>query len=142
MWILELITDDELREAFPIFHELRYTVSEERFFERLAVLRRRGYRVFAGRDSADDRIIAYAGVEITETMRGRELFVHELVTSERVRSRGYGAAMMAYLEDFARANDCDILALTSNVARESAHRFYETKVGMKRVSYLFRKELR
>ncbi len=142
MWILELTTDAELREAFPVFHELRYYVSEERFFERLASMRPRGYRVFAVRDGAQDQIVAYAGVEITETMRGRQLYVHEMVTTERARSKGYGAAMMAYLEEFARSNDCDILALSSNVAREGAHRFYETKIGMTRTSYLYRKELR
>lgn len=142
MWIHELTTDDELREAFPVFHELRYYVDEKRYFERLAAMRPRGYRVFGVRDGTGDPIVAYAGVEITETMRGRQLYVHEVVTTRRARSKGYGAALMAYLEDFARANDCDILALSSNVAREAAHRFYETKIGMTRTSYLFRKELR
>lgn len=140
MHIVELITDDELREAFPVFHELRYYIDEQRFFERLAVMRPRGYRSFVLRDG--DQIVAYAGVEITESMRGRQLYIHEMVTTERVRSQGYGAAMMAYLEDLARQNECDILVLSSNTARERAHRFYETKIGMTRTSYLFRKELR
>jgi GNAT superfamily N-acetyltransferase len=140
MLIVELTNDDELREAFPVFHELRFYVDERRFFERLAVMRPRGYRSFVVRD--EGQVVAYAGVEITETMRGRQLYVHEMVTTEQVRSQGYGAAMMAYLEDFARQNECDILTLSSNVAREGAHRFYETKIGMTRTSYLFRKELR
>lgn len=142
MRIEELTTEADFREAFPVFKELRPYVDEARFFERLKVMLPRGYRLFTLRDGIDNCVVAVAGVELTETMRGRQLHVHELITTETVRSKGYGAAMMHYLEQYARSQECDILELSSNVTREDAHRFYESKIGMMRTSYLFRKQLR
>jgi GNAT superfamily N-acetyltransferase len=55
---------------------------------------------------------------------GRVLYVDDLVTDERTRSRGYGSRLIARLKEEARAHGCSEIQLISNVKREGAHRFY------------------
>jgi len=54
----------------------------------------------------------------------RILYVDDLSTDERERSRGYGRALIEWLKEEARENGCRELQLDSGVQRERAHRFY------------------
>lgn len=42
-----------------------------------------------------------------------------------LRSRGIGARMLAYVEDYAKTHGVGLIELTSNNTRPDAHRFYE-----------------
>jgi GNAT superfamily N-acetyltransferase len=55
---------------------------------------------------------------------GRHLYVDDLVTADAHRSKGAGAAMIAWLKAYARGNGCSQLHLDSGVQRFGAHRFY------------------
>ena len=55
---------------------------------------------------------------------GRLMYVDDLVTDERVRSRGYGSQLVARMREEARALGCSEIQLISRVTREQAHRFY------------------
>jgi GNAT superfamily N-acetyltransferase len=46
------------------------------------------------------------------------------VTDETARSRGHGEAMLNWLIDYARRENCDEFHLDSGVQRFGAHRFY------------------
>ena len=61
------------------------------------------------------------------------------VIREDCRGQGIGKAMLAEAEDLLRSQGCALLEVTSNVARESAHRFYETQ-GWQRSSYRFSRD--
>jgi hypothetical protein len=54
------------------------------------------------------------------------------------RSRGYGAALLLWLAEFAAKEGCKQLHLDSGVQRKDAHRFYERE-GMKLASFHFSK---
>ncbi len=56
------------------------------------------------------------------------------------RSGGIGARMMAFAEDYARANGAAAMELTSNKTRMNAHRFYE-RLGFSRSHEGFKKKL-
>jgi len=43
------------------------------------------------------------------TFEGLHLYVDDLVTDERLRSRGVGRALMEHLQGLARAADCEVL---------------------------------
>lgn len=58
------------------------------------------------------------------TFHGRRCYLDDLVTVENERGKGYGAAMLGWVEEVARADDCDTLSLDSGVQRAGAHRFY------------------
>jgi GNAT superfamily N-acetyltransferase len=82
-----------------------------------------GYRLAAVLE--DDVVRAVAGYRAHGTLyAGRVLMLDDLVSDERARSHGHGAALLAWLRDEARALGCAELHLLSNVVRERAHRFY------------------
>jgi len=82
-----------------------------------------GWELLALREAGTVRAVATYRVMNT-LYCGRMLYVDDLVTDERLRSRGYGARLVARLKDEARALGCTQLQLISNVKREDAHRFY------------------
>lgn len=140
MEIAELQTEDEFREAFPVMHELRPHLTEESFLSITSDMVWDGYRLFAGRQNG--RIVALAGVAVCLNLyHGRHLWVYDLVTTASARSQGLGQQLLQWLEELARSERCERLALCSGVQRKDAHRFYEEKMGYERASYLYVKQL-
>jgi GNAT superfamily N-acetyltransferase len=83
-----------------------------------------------------------AGVGIQVNMYyGRHLWVYELVTHREHRSQGYGREMMEFLEGWAAERDCELIALSSGLQREDAHRFYEERAAMEPASYVYKKSV-
>jgi len=74
------------------------------------------------------------------TFEGLHLYVDDLVTDERQRSRGVGKALMGHLQDLARAARCEATTLDSGTQRAQAHKFY-FREGMVVSSFHFRKPL-
>jgi len=71
------------------------------------------------------RVLGLAVFRVIEkTFTGRELYCDDLVTDERLRSRGVGHSLVAYLDRVARERGCDVLALDSGTQRQQAHKFY------------------
>jgi GNAT superfamily N-acetyltransferase len=60
--------------------------------------------------------------------------VENVVVDAEARSSGIGEHLMAAATDFARRRGCYKLALTSNLARPRAHKFYE-RLGWKRTHF-------
>lgn len=144
MRVVELRSDDELREAFALFRELRpgdpLFAREAEYLERARRLLAGGYRLFGVRDG--DALVSVAGVELSDNLHaGRNACVQELVTTAAARSRGYGRRLMEFIEAFARDQACREVHLTSALARDDAHRFYERRLGYDRVAFKFRKAL-
>jgi GNAT superfamily N-acetyltransferase len=138
--VRELGTEDEMRAVYPLMAELRPQVTEERYLALLRSMVQEGYRLFALRDAGIE--VALAGVGVgTNLYFGRYMWVFDLITSDRVRSRGYGRALLEHVERVARDEGCEMVALSSGVQRTDAHRFYEQHMGYERASYVFRKSL-
>lgn len=55
---------------------------------------------------------------------GKHIYIDDLVTAERHRSRGAGAKLMEWFKSYARSQGCDQLHLDSGVQRYAAHGFY------------------
>ncbi len=141
MQIVELTTEAELREAYPVMHELRTHLSEDEYLALLAEMRPVGYRMLAVRDDRG-RIVALAGIAAQVNFYyGHFIWVFDLITTATARSHGYGEVLMRHIEELARADGRKVIALTSGVQRLDAHRFYEQRIGMERVSYTFKKTL-
>jgi GNAT superfamily N-acetyltransferase len=139
--VKELTTDEEFRRAYPVMNELRtHLMSVDEYEVTLGEMRAGGYRLFAAVDG--NSYVALAGIAIrTNFYYGRFLYVYDLVTSEAERSKGHGKLLLDHLEGLARADGCETIALSSGVQRKDAHRFYETKMGYDRPSYVFKKAL-
>ena len=140
MNIRELTTEDDFRAAYDVMHELRTDVDEDEYLELLAEMRPRGYRLIAAEE--DGRIVALAGIgQGVNFYYRRYIWVYDLITSESVRSQGYGLALLEYLEELAREEGCQTLALASGLQRVDAHRFYLDKAGLEKKSFTFSKTL-
>jgi GNAT superfamily N-acetyltransferase len=115
--------DPRLAEIYPVMHELRTELSEERFNQLYAEGYALGYRVVGLFDEGECR--AAAGYHFTHGfVNGRFVYVDDLITSEAHRSKGYGKAMNDYLLGVAREAGCEKLQLDSGTWRTNAHKFY------------------
>jgi GNAT superfamily N-acetyltransferase len=140
MKIVALTTENELRAAYPVMQELRPHLDEQTYLDRLRRMIPGGFRLYALFD--EGQIMALAGVQpILNLSSGAHLFVHDLVTTAVARSRGYGRALLAYVEAQAREEGCDKVVLTSGLRRVDAHRFYDTHMAYDRSGYVFKKDV-
>lgn len=90
---------------------------------------------------AEGEVRSVAGFRIIETLfGGLTLYLDDLVTRARDRSRGFGAELFDWLAAHARDQGCAILTLDSGVQRFGAHRFYLAK-RMKIAAHHFTLEL-
>ena len=134
--ILEPHTDAEILDTHEVMHQLRPDIPRDRyvpFVRRL--MEQEGYRLVAVSD--EDQVRAVAGYRVMEMLYcGRILYVDDLVTDERVRSRGFGRQLLDWLKEAGRRRGCAELHLDSRLHREAAHRFYERE-GLAKTCYHF-----
>ncbi len=139
MELVELRSEAELREAFPVIQELHGGLDERKCVSLLAEMVPSGYRMFAVRDEGE--VAAVAGVQVlTNLYYERYVYVYDLVTTAGTRSKGHGEALMEHVEDLARREGCKYVALACGREREGALRFYE-RLGFERPGYSMRKAL-
>lgn len=137
----ELKTEEEWLDAFPVMVQLRTHLNEDSYLDYLREMTDGGYRLFAV--SVDGEIVSLAGAGIQVNMYyGRHVWVHELVTDADHRSEGHGFELLSFVEDWAEEENCELVALSSGLQREDAHRFYEERVGMERASYVYKQPLK
>lgn len=120
--------------------ELRPHLNEQSYLDLLHQMTKEGYRLFALYDSKS--LVSLAGVGIlTNLSYGRYVWVYDLVTVSEARSQGYGRQLLTFIEEFARREGCQTVALSSNLLRLDTHRFYEERMGYEKPSFVFRKKL-
>ena len=120
-------SDAEILACFAVMRQLRPHLADAPSF--LAQVRRQaqqGYRLTA--IWRGDQAVACAGWRLTEnTVRGRFVYVDDLVTDEGARSTGLGDRLFDALVAEARALGCRAFVLDSGVTNGAAHRFYFRK---------------
>ena len=130
-------SDAEIASCYAVMRELRPHIVEESFVSRVRFQQQYGYMLAYVQEASAP--IAVAGFRIGQSLSwGRFLYVDDLVTLPDHRSRGYGAALLSWLADFAAEQDCEQLHLDSGIQRKDAHRFYERE-GIALIGYHFRK---
>ena len=118
--ISEATTDAEIARCFPVMSQLRTRLREDEFVARVRLQQSLGYHLACLEDAGE--------------------VVDDLVTDGERRSKGYGATLLAWLADRARAAGCAKLDLDSGVQRKDAHRFYHAQ-GMTTFAHHFRMDL-
>lgn len=120
-------TREDIRRCFPVMRELRpHFKSADKFIQQVLRQQRDGYLLAFL--EADGQVRAAAGYRFLESLfSGKFLYVDDLVTRDRDRSRGFGGRLLDWLLEQARARGCDTLELDSGVQRFDAHRFYLLK---------------
>ena len=128
-------SDEDIEACYPVMQELRPHIVQARFLSQVRSQQNAGYRL--AMLQAGDDIVAVAGFRISENLAwGRFLYVDDLVTAGMHRSRGNGAALLAWLKRLALAEGCAQLHLDSGMQRIDAHRFYQRE-GLNRAGFHF-----
>ena len=122
--VLKATTDGQILATRDVMLQLRPNV---RFDDYLAIVKgmkqTEGYQLAAFYD--EDTVRAVAGYRVMEMLYcGRIMYVDDLNTDERYRSKGYGKVLLDWLKAEARTLGCRQLHLDSGVQREQTHRFY------------------
>jgi GNAT superfamily N-acetyltransferase len=129
----------EIARCFPVMAYLRPYVKAEEFVARVEAQQAQGYRLAYLEDSG--AVVAVAGFRVMEMLAtGRTLYVDDLVTDEARRSRGYGKAILDWLQEHARATGCQTFSLDSGTFRHDAHAFY-FRERMRVTSFHFARKL-
>ena len=124
MHVSSMESDEEILATHEVMFQLRPHLPADEY---LPMVRRmmaaEGYRLAAVLE--EGRVRAVAGYRFMEMLYcGRILYVDDLITDERTRSRGHGKRLLDWLKAEADARGCAELHLDSGVHREHAHRFY------------------
>ncbi len=129
------VTDGEIQDCYEVMAELRPHLKRDTFLFVIRAMEKDGLRLACIREGG--RVVAVAGYRIsTNLFYGKHLYVDDLVTSDALRSKGYGQKLLAWLRALAVENGCDAFHLDSGVQRKRAHAFYQRE-GMELSSHHF-----
>lgn len=122
--VVKISTDEQILATREVMRQLRPNVPLDDYLQTVArMMKSDGYRLAALYD--EETVRAVAGYRVMEMLYcGKILYVDDLITDDRFRSKGYGKALMDWLKTEASAHGCRQLHLDSGVQREQAHRFY------------------
>lgn len=139
--IKEIETREEIIEAFQVMKQLRTHLNESTYLELvLDAQEKNGYKMFTLVDGPN--IVAVIGFKPMITLYyGRFVWICDLVSDKKKRSKGYGEKLLTYVHKWAKENNYENVALSSGLQRTDAHRFYENKMNYDKVSYVFKKNL-
>ncbi|MFD1737275.1 GNAT family N-acetyltransferase [Bacillus salitolerans] len=139
--IIELKTNSEFLKAYPIIKQLRPHLNENSYIELiLAAQVEDNYKMFALVE--EDILVAVIGFKPMITLStGRYIWICDLVTDSKQRSKGYGEKLLTYVEEWGKEKEFNCVSLSSGIQRIDAHRFYEDKMNYKKVNFVFKKIL-
>ena len=89
------------------------------------------------------QILAVMGYRfLFDYVRGKHLYVDDLVATQTERSQGLGADLLRFAEEIAKTHQCATLRLCTGVENEKGMKFYEREGWRKRaVAYSKKLEL-
>jgi GNAT superfamily N-acetyltransferase len=132
-------TPEAIERCFRVMSHLRPHVAAPEFVPRVQAQQKQGFRLAYLEDKRE--VVAVAGYRVMEMLAsGRTLYVDDLVTDETRRSRGYGKALLDWLQTRAREEACSTFSLDSGTQRQEAHAFY-FRERMRVTSFHFAKKL-
>jgi GNAT superfamily N-acetyltransferase len=130
----------QIAGCFAVMSHLRPALAAGEFLARVQAQQAEGYKLAYLED--DGAVVAVAGFRVMGMLAsGRTLYVDDLVTDAARRSRGYGKAMLDWLQQYARAAACETFSLDSGTQRVEAHAFY-FRERMRVTSFHFAKKLK
>ena len=122
----------DLERCFPVMAELRPHLDLRSYLDFYQDAHRAdGYEIVAIEEAGE--VQAVMGYRfLTDFVRGRHLYIDDLVTLGSMRSRGLGARLLEYAETVARESGCGSLRLCAVMENERGQKFYERHGWTKR----------
>ena len=129
----------DCRALQRLIGQLGYEVTEAQVAERLTDMEREGRLVLVA--DLDGEVVGCLSTSVMRVLHrpapvGR---ISMMVVDSAVRGRGIGAELVRSAEEALVAGGCQLVEITSNLARIDAHRFYE-RLGYQRTSVRLARE--
>lgn len=137
---VELLSSfEDLERVVKVLLELRPQYSKKSLLKAVQKQMKNGYTLAYVEEKGE--ILSVAGFVISEKLAWKKhLYIDDLVTSEKVRSKGAGKLLMDWLVGYAKGHGCEQVHLDSGVQRFEAHKFY-LRENFKIASHHFSQEL-
>jgi GNAT superfamily N-acetyltransferase len=136
MEIFELSTEGDREEAYEILVELIPCLKRAEFMQSFEHDLMRHHKLFGLRDAGKLVSVAAAWTLMTGVPE-KLLWIYALVTTEPMRSKGYGRALLAALEQYAKQEGFD--EIRAHTHREPAKAFWEKKTEFDKFSDIYRR---
>ena len=120
---VSLIPAADLSTILPLVQVLNPALDEALLATRLNEMVGQGYQCAGAYDG--DRLVGICGIWVaTRFYCGKYLEPDNVVVHPDYRSRGVGQTLMAWVYDYARSLNCEVVELNSYVGSPRAHKFY------------------
>jgi GNAT superfamily N-acetyltransferase len=131
----------ELERCYPVMKELRPHLSYEDYLSIYEDSHKAdGYEIVAIEEKAE--ILAVMGYRyLSDYVRGKHIYIDDLVTTEKIRSKGLGAELLKFAEELALASGCKSLRLCTGIENERGVSFYDRNGWIKR-AFAYTKKLK
>lgn len=138
--IFHIKNQSDFVRCFSVLKELRQHLEFEEFIAIFEQAKKsNGYELVAAETNGE--IAAVMGYRILwDLVRGKHVYVDDLVSTATKRSQGLGEELLSYAEEVAKAEGCSTLRLCAVIENERAIKFYE-RLGWTKRSYAFTKKL-
>lgn len=122
----------ELEKCFPVMKELRPHLSIEEFLSIYETAHKNdAYEIIAIEENG--QTMALMGYRfLYDFVRGKHVYIDDLVTTKNARSRGFGAELLNYAEKMAEQTNCRSLRLCTGLDNEGGIKFYERNKWVQR----------
>jgi GNAT superfamily N-acetyltransferase len=118
------VTPEAIARCFEVMQQLRPTLtSAEDLVAKVQQQQAEGFELAFLEQEGE--VVTAAGFRVQHMLvTGLTMYVDDLVTGERFRSRGHGKTMLDWLIARAREQGCETFSLDSGTHRRDAHAFY------------------
>ena len=125
MGFQEISTPEQFEAVFPVMKVLRPHLDFEAFEEIYLASKRHDQYTLVAEFEADEAVAVMGYRILYDFVRGKHLYIDDLVVLPKYRSKGLGAAMLKYAERMAKKLDCKSLRLCTGTENTNGIRFYE-----------------
>lgn len=132
-------SNGDIQKCWLVLHELRPHLKEDEFVEMISNMIKEGYQLaFIEQDGIAVAAIGYRYLQFL--FNGKHIYIDDLSTLPKARSKGYGGKLLDFVEAEAKSKGYKAITLDSGYHRADAHRLYLNK-GFLLSSHHFSKTL-
>lgn len=125
------VTEEQYWKCYPAIHALRPHITRENYLECIHKLTTAGGKlIYIQPSSVDAPAPAIAVFRLSYYLyRGWNMYIDDFSTLPEERGHGYGSALMDFMIQHAKEQDCENIHLDSGYQKErwNAHRLYINK---------------
>jgi GNAT superfamily N-acetyltransferase len=119
-------TPSEIKKCWYVFSLLRPHLQENTFVEKVTEMFSEGYQIAYIEE--DGEVVSAIGFRYLQMLfNGRQIYIDDLTTSDKVRGKGYASDLLDFVVNIAISKGYDCVSLDSGPSRHTAHRLYLNK---------------